>query len=158
VCGGGGGVALLFPNIIFMFTTLLVGITGISLHMQWPLTSQFSQREQLFFFKHHTLIRLGVSMPSFDTGARNGVLCGSRQSHEPLNKFGLAKVWARVFQMTHRCSIHYSTSSCSAVTKLSKNENQSQLFFSAKSQFFQSGIEELCTARGDMFLRTNAKL
>jgi homoserine kinase len=33
---------------------LLTGMTGISLHMQWPLTSQLhgsvSQREQLFFF------------------------------------------------------------------------------------------------------------
>jgi hypothetical protein len=32
---------------------LLTGMTGISLHMQWPLTSQLhcsvSQREQLFF-------------------------------------------------------------------------------------------------------------
>jgi hypothetical protein len=44
---------------------------------------QFSQREQLLFFKlrikHHTLIQLGVSLPSFDTGAQNGVLCGSSQ-------------------------------------------------------------------------------
>jgi hypothetical protein len=33
---------------------LLTGMSGISLHMQWPLTSQLhgsvSQREQLFFF------------------------------------------------------------------------------------------------------------
>jgi hypothetical protein len=33
---------------------LLTGMTGISLHMQWPLTSQLrgsvSQREQLFFY------------------------------------------------------------------------------------------------------------
>jgi hypothetical protein len=30
------------------------------------------------WIKLHALIRLGVSPPSFDTGARNGVLCGSR--------------------------------------------------------------------------------
>jgi hypothetical protein len=48
--------------------------------MQWPLTSQlhgsFSQRELLFFslqIKLHTLIRLGVSLPSYDTSVRNGV-------------------------------------------------------------------------------------
>jgi hypothetical protein len=40
--------------IFFRSTTLLTGMTGISLHMQWPLTSQshgtVSQKEQLFFF------------------------------------------------------------------------------------------------------------
>jgi hypothetical protein len=39
---------------LFGPTTLLTGMTGISLHMQWPLTSQLrgsvSQREQLFFY------------------------------------------------------------------------------------------------------------
>jgi hypothetical protein len=39
--------------ILFGSTTLFTGLAGISLHMQWPLTSQshgsFSQREQLFF-------------------------------------------------------------------------------------------------------------
>jgi hypothetical protein len=29
-----------FPIILFESPTLLTGITGISLHMQWPLTSQ----------------------------------------------------------------------------------------------------------------------
>jgi hypothetical protein len=42
-----------FTIILFGSTTLLTGITGISLHMQWPLTSQLhgsvSQREQLCF-------------------------------------------------------------------------------------------------------------
>jgi hypothetical protein len=42
-----------FPIILFGSTTLLTGMTGISLHMQWPLTSKahgsFSQREQLVF-------------------------------------------------------------------------------------------------------------
>jgi uncharacterized membrane protein YhfC len=73
---------------LFGSTTLLTRTTGNSLRMQWPLTSQLhgsvSQREQLFFLlriKLHALIRLGVSPPSFDTGARNGVLCGSQQSH-----------------------------------------------------------------------------
>jgi hypothetical protein len=40
--------------ILFGSTTLLTGVTGNSLHMQWPLTSQshgsVSPREQLFFF------------------------------------------------------------------------------------------------------------
>jgi hypothetical protein len=44
--------------ILFRYTTLLTGMTGISLHMQWPLTSQshgsFSQREQLFFVMYQT--------------------------------------------------------------------------------------------------------
>jgi hypothetical protein len=39
---------------LFGSTTLLTGMTGISLHMQWPLTSQShgsdSQRDQLVFF------------------------------------------------------------------------------------------------------------
>jgi hypothetical protein len=29
-----------FPIILFGYTTLLAGMTGISLHIQWPLTSQ----------------------------------------------------------------------------------------------------------------------
>jgi hypothetical protein len=29
-----------FPNILWGFTTLLTGMTGISLHIKWPLTSQ----------------------------------------------------------------------------------------------------------------------
>jgi hypothetical protein len=67
---------------------LLTGMTSISLHMQWPLTSQLngsgSQREQLVFslrIKLHALTQLGVSPPSFDTSAQNGVLCGSQLSH-----------------------------------------------------------------------------
>jgi hypothetical protein len=43
----------IFWIILFWSTTMLTGMTGISLHMQWPLTSQthgnFSQREQLAF-------------------------------------------------------------------------------------------------------------
>jgi hypothetical protein len=38
------------PIIIFLSTTLLIEMTGISLHIQWLLTSQshgsFTQREQ----------------------------------------------------------------------------------------------------------------
>jgi hypothetical protein len=63
-------------------------MNGISLQMQWPLTSQLHgsvyQREQLVFslrIKLHALIQLGVSAPGFDTGAWNGVLCGSQPSH-----------------------------------------------------------------------------
>jgi hypothetical protein len=43
----------LFLIILFGSTTLSTSMTGISLHMQWPLTSQLhgsvSEREQLFF-------------------------------------------------------------------------------------------------------------
>jgi hypothetical protein len=35
----------------------------------------------LLRIKPHALLWLGVSPPSFDTGARNGVLCGSQLSH-----------------------------------------------------------------------------
>jgi hypothetical protein len=65
----------IFLMILFLSTTLSTEMTGISLHMQWLLTSQshgsFSQREQLFFslwIKLYALIRAGVSLLSFDTG------------------------------------------------------------------------------------------
>jgi hypothetical protein len=32
-----------FPIILFLSTTLLTGTTGISLHVQWPLTSQVTK-------------------------------------------------------------------------------------------------------------------
>jgi hypothetical protein len=45
-----------FLIILFVSTTLTTGMTSISLHMQWPPTSQllssFSQRKQLFFFHY----------------------------------------------------------------------------------------------------------
>jgi hypothetical protein len=62
ICNGNflGGQRPLVPLLLlgppffyysFWSTTLLTGMTGISLHMQWPLTSQLhgsvSQREQL---------------------------------------------------------------------------------------------------------------
>jgi hypothetical protein len=56
LCHSSSSVFHFFPIIIFLSTTPLTGMTSISLHMQWPLTSQFSftgqfsQREQLFFF------------------------------------------------------------------------------------------------------------
>jgi hypothetical protein len=53
----------------------------------------------------YALIQLRFSPPSFDTGAWNLVKCGNLQSH--LNKFGLAKVWTRVSQMTQKQYIHY---------------------------------------------------
>jgi hypothetical protein len=43
---GGGGLVLLllgplfFQSILFLYTTLLTRMTSISLHMQWPMTSQ----------------------------------------------------------------------------------------------------------------------
>jgi hypothetical protein len=76
-----------FPVILFVSTTLLNGMTGISLHcaMQWLLTSQlhgsfFKENKCFFFFAEqtlHALILLAVSPPVFDTGAWNEVLCGS---------------------------------------------------------------------------------
>jgi hypothetical protein len=43
----------MFPIILFGSTTLFTGMTGISLHMQWPLTSRphgsVSQREKMVF-------------------------------------------------------------------------------------------------------------
>jgi hypothetical protein len=59
-----------FPIILFGSTTLFTG-TGISLHMQWLLTSQshgsFSQKRTIGFslqIKLHALIRLGASPPT----------------------------------------------------------------------------------------------
>jgi hypothetical protein len=47
-----------FPIILFGSTTLLTGMTAISLHMQWPLTSPLpgsvSQREQLVLFRYRS--------------------------------------------------------------------------------------------------------
>jgi hypothetical protein len=63
-----------FPNFLFGPTTLLTGMTGISLHMRWPLTSQshgsVSQREQLVFSygsnsTPHDLTKLNFSRFSF---------------------------------------------------------------------------------------------
>jgi hypothetical protein len=83
-----------FLIILFGSTTLLTGITGIS--YDFSVTWQFlSKRTNVFFLfpiKLLALIQIGVSPPSFDTGARNGVLSGSRQSHQSLSKFGVAEV------------------------------------------------------------------
>jgi hypothetical protein len=47
-----------FQLFFFISTTLLTRMTGISSHVQWPLTYQlhnsFSQREQLFFIVDQT--------------------------------------------------------------------------------------------------------
>jgi hypothetical protein len=37
-----------FPIIIFLSTTLLTGMTGISLHVLWPITSQNRRQFSLF--------------------------------------------------------------------------------------------------------------
>jgi hypothetical protein len=92
-----------FPIIIFLSTALPTGMTGISLHMRWPLTSKVHGsilKENNCFF--HALIRLGVSLPSFDTPAWNGVMWRSQQSQSSLKKYGPAEVWTRVSQLTHR--------------------------------------------------------
>jgi hypothetical protein len=60
----------------------------------FTVTWQFSQREHFFllWIKLHTLIQLVVSPPSFDTGALNGIMLGSQQSHISLKQFGLDEV------------------------------------------------------------------
>jgi hypothetical protein len=62
-------------------TTLLSGMTGISLHMQWPLTSQshgsVSQREQLDFLLRTKLQARHWSNISY-IGSR---LCMSRSDY-----------------------------------------------------------------------------
>jgi hypothetical protein len=73
-----------FLIILFRSTTLLTVMTRISLHVQWPLTSQSPKRTIVCFLlciKLLELIRLGVSPPSFDTSAWTGILCETRQSH-----------------------------------------------------------------------------
>jgi hypothetical protein len=72
------------PIILFVSTTLLNWMTDISLHMQWPLTSQlhgtFSQREQdfsLFFFKKLQTNTLAL----FDLTAHSSSLLGGRRYH-----------------------------------------------------------------------------
>ncbi len=52
---------------------------------RWRYLSYFSN-EKVFVtdLQLHTLIRLGVSPPSFDTGARMEYLCGPQPSHELL--------------------------------------------------------------------------
>ncbi len=52
---------------------------------RWRYLSYFSS-EKVFVtdLQLHTLIRLGVSLPSFDTSARMEYLCGPQPSHELL--------------------------------------------------------------------------
>jgi hypothetical protein len=58
-----------FPIILFGSTTVLTGLTGISFHMQWPLTSQLhgsvSQGEQVFFSVRIKLHALGPMLCFF---------------------------------------------------------------------------------------------
>jgi hypothetical protein len=91
--------------------------------MASDFSCQFYQRELLEFslqIKLHAIIQLGVSLPSFNTSAQNWVLCGSQQSHYSLNKFGLAKVWTRVYQLTHWRSIHLNELKSKSVHDTSK--------------------------------------
>jgi hypothetical protein len=51
----GRNFAILKMLILFGSTTLLTGMTGISLHMPWPQShGSFSQKEQLFFVTDQT--------------------------------------------------------------------------------------------------------
>jgi hypothetical protein len=74
------------------------------------MASDFHSHMSVFLLriKLHMLIRLGVSPPSFDTSAWNGVMGGSCQNLYSLKKFGLAEVWTRVSQMTQQHSIQYA--------------------------------------------------
>jgi hypothetical protein len=82
-------LALLFSKYSFLVHHPVNRMTGTSLHVEngHRLLSarQFSQREELFVFllqiKLSALIQLGVSPPSFDMCARNGVLYGSQKIH-----------------------------------------------------------------------------
>jgi hypothetical protein len=51
LCLDSSSAITFLPNFVLVSTSLLMWMTGISLHVQWPLTSQlhgsFSQREQL---------------------------------------------------------------------------------------------------------------
>jgi hypothetical protein len=72
-----------FSGILFGSTTLLTGMTGISLHMQmmqWPLTSQlhgsFSQREQLVFHSGSNSMPSNPTTYEFTTTYNVGVVLG----------------------------------------------------------------------------------
>jgi hypothetical protein len=57
-----------------------------------------------------TLIQLGVSHPSFDTGARNWVFRWSQLSHLFTEMFfGWVEIWTRVSQMPDRHSVTLPT-------------------------------------------------
>jgi hypothetical protein len=81
-------------------TTLLTGMTGNSLHMQWPLTSQshgsVSQRQQLFFGMDQT----PCPYPTRSLPAQLWHLCMEWStvwvSIKPWKKIGLAEIWTRV--------------------------------------------------------------
>jgi hypothetical protein len=60
----------------------VTGMTGKTCTCnEWPLTGSFL-KENIFFVTDQTPLPYPtrVSPPSFDTGTRNGVLCGSQQS------------------------------------------------------------------------------
>jgi hypothetical protein len=57
----------------------------------------------------HALIRLAISPPSFDTGARMKYLCGP-QLNQTDKDFNWAEIWTRISQLRSRRSNHYSTS------------------------------------------------
>ncbi len=58
----------------------------------------------------HTLIRLEVSPPSFDTSARMKYLCGPQLNQIIDKDFGWGEIWTRISQTRSRRSNHYSTS------------------------------------------------
>jgi hypothetical protein len=54
-------LALHFSDYSFWSTTLLTGKTGISLHMQWPLTSQSDEFDIFgYFFQHLGILQLAI--------------------------------------------------------------------------------------------------
>jgi hypothetical protein len=100
-----------------VFATLLTWMTGISLHMQWRLTSQlhgsFFKEDNCFLLriKLHALIRLGVSPPSFDTGTLYSFWCYDLMSkvqnveRQWRNKFWKRRINLKVFKNID-CSLH----------------------------------------------------
>jgi hypothetical protein len=101
------------------FFSSIALLTGVSLHMQWPLTSQSHGsflKVKIFFFCDQTplLIRLGISPPSFEIVVRNvWVWTKPLITEEICPCQGLNPGLPNDTGPLH---IHYSTSSCSAHT------------------------------------------
>ncbi len=85
----------------------------LHINLNWVLLtrwhSMFIQNFCVTDQQLHTLIRLGISPPSFDTGARMKCLFGP-QLNKSDKDFGWAEIWTRISQLRSRHSNHYSTS------------------------------------------------
>ena len=85
----------------------------LHINLNWVLLSRwhsmFIQNFCVTDQQLHALIRLGISPPSFDTGARMKYLCGP-QLNQSDKDFGWAEIWTRISRLRSRRSNHYSTS------------------------------------------------